>query len=238
MRGAMPETRNGLIYTIRESNRAKTVKVLVWQSGQVEVVIPAGYKRSRVPRIIDLKTDWIEQQLRNLPGKRRTNRPRVIQLRALDEKWGVRYDLSSAGNLSVVQTADCQLTVIGKADTGKSINGVLNSWVRQKAINYLPPALDTLSRSLNIDFHRVAVRRQKTLWGSCSSKGHISLNQNLMFLPPEMVGHVLAHELCHIRLMNHSSEFWSLLEQFVPDSKNLRIKFEKAIYMIPVWARP
>ena len=238
MRGVMPETRNGLIYTIRESNRAKTVKVLVWQSGQVEVVIPAGYKRSRVPRIIDLKTDWIKKQLRNLPGKRRTNRPRVIQLRALDEKWGVRYDLSSAGNLSVVQTADCQLTVIGKADTGKSINGVLNSWIRQKANNHLPPALDKLSRSLNIDFHRVAVRRQKTLWGSCSSKGHISLNQNLMFLPPEMVGHVLAHELCHIRLMNHSSEFWSLLEQFVPDSKNLRIKFEKAIYMIPVWARP
>ena len=59
-----------------------------------------------------------------------------------------------------------------------------------------------------------------------------------MFLPPEMVGHVLAHELSHIRLMNHSGEFWSLLEQFVPDSKELRIKFNKAIYMITVWARP
>ena len=62
----------------------------------------------------------------------------------------------------------------------------------------------------------VTIRDQRTRWGSCSTKGALSFNYRLVFLPPHLVEYIVAHELCHLREHNHSLRFWTLLEQVLP----------------------
>ncbi len=69
---------------------------------------------------------------------------------------------------------------------------------------------------------RLLLRDLTSRWGSCSSRQTISLNLRLAELPPLTRRYVIFHELCHLQEMNHSQRFWRLLEQYVPNAKNIR----------------
>ncbi len=66
-------------------------------------------------------------------------------------------------------------------------------------------------------FQTITVRDQKSRWGSCSSRGTLSFNYRLLFAPPKVLDYVVVHELCHLTHMDHSPNFWSMVEQIMPD---------------------
>ncbi len=75
---------------------------------------------------------------------------------------------------------------------------------------------------LNVHFGRISIRCQKTRWGSCSAKGNLNFNYLLMLMPEQIRDYVVVHELCHLQEMNHSKEFWNLVESVMPDYKARR----------------
>ena len=87
--------------------------------------------------------------------------------------------------------------------------------------NLLQPRLELFSKKLGVSYNRVTVRVQRSRWGSCCKhKGSVyNLNFNclLALVPPDVMDYVVVHELCHIREMNHSAKFWSLVETVIPD---------------------
>ena len=76
-----------------------------------------------------------------------------------------------------------------------------------------------LAQLHNFVYNRVSIRKQKTRWGSCSSKDNINLNMNLLHLPSELMDYVLLHELVHTKVKNHSNDFWNELETVVPNAR-------------------
>lgn len=79
-----------------------------------------------------------------------------------------------------------------------------------------------INRETNAPFTSITIREQKTRWGSCSTSGTLSFNWRLMLAPPKVLDYVVVHELCHFKYMNHSKEFWELVEQVYPDYKSCR----------------
>lgn len=71
-------------------------------------------------------------------------------------------------------------------------------------------------------FHRIAIKDQKTRWGSCSKKGNLNFNYKIVFLAPHLADYIIVHELCHLKELNHSRRFWQLVERALPEHRRLR----------------
>ncbi len=111
----------------------------------------------------------------------------------------------------------------------------MTGWLREKAQHVLPPILQALSLELNLPFKSLTIRSQKTRWGSCSSRGAISLNYKLIFLKPELVRHVLIHELCHTVHLNHSSKFWKQVTRFDENWRCHHALIKRSENLLPIW---
>ncbi len=79
----------------------------------------------------------------------------------------------------------------------------------------------------NINVGKIAIRNQKSRWGSCSKKGNLNFNYKLIFLEPEVRDYVIVHEICHIKEFNHGRGFWNLVGEIVPDYKLQRKRLRK-----------
>lgn len=98
---------------------------------------------------------------------------------------------------------------------------------KKQAEKELSVRLAELNALYGFAYKRVSIRNQQTRWGSCSKSGTISLSYRLLFLPPEVRDYVLVHELCHLAHMNHSSRFWQLVAQTIPNYKLLREQLQR-----------
>lgn len=94
--------------------------------------------------------------------------------------------------------------------------------LRQQARKRLTERTDYYKTILGVDYSRIRIADQKTRWGSCSSTGTISYNWHLVLLPDAILDYVVVHELCHLRQMNHSKDFWNLVESILPDYRSRR----------------
>ena len=75
---------------------------------------------------------------------------------------------------------------------------------------------------LGVTYQRIRIGAQRTLWGSCSPQGTLSFNWRLVLTPLAVIDYVVMHELCHLRVPNHSRSFWTLVERHCPHWQDQR----------------
>lgn len=74
----------------------------------------------------------------------------------------------------------------------------------------------------NFKYNRVSIRDQKTRWGSCSGKGNLNFSYKICKLPDRLADYIIVHELCHLKELNHSKDFWNLVALTIPEYKDCR----------------
>ena len=74
--------------------------------------------------------------------------------------------------------------------------------------------------------NKITIKEIKYAWGSCSSKKNITINLELIKYSEKAIRYVILHELCHIKHMNHSKEFWKLIEKYMPEYKEIQKEFK------------
>lgn len=103
-----------------------------------------------------------------------------------------------------------------------ALPGVTTPEGRRKARRMVTRRVEYFADKMGISYGRIAMRNQKTRWGSCSNDGNLNFNCRLLFLPPDLVDYVVVHELAHRRHMNHSPQFWQEVERYLPDYRDRR----------------
>ena len=226
-------------YTVKESARAKRVKLQISPRDGVIVVIPRGFQRARIPGLIRQRQDWIEKHLRDFARQREQNPrhdefpPKALHLRAIHQTWHCRYE--AAPRLALREVVSGELLLQGPAEDRAGLQAILHHWLSAQARQHLIPKLDELSRLAGLPYNRALVKCQKTRWGSCSGRGNINLNYKLLFLPAPMARYVLLHELAHTRHLNHSADFWGLVETLEPDWRQLDKALDEGWRYVPEW---
>lgn len=248
----MDATRSGqpISYVVRRSARARRVSLTVSPRDGVVVVVPARGDPGIAAALVDSRREWILRAQRRFARERASvpdataadgsgRLPDALALRALGESWQVTYDEVTAGRGRVLARPGSVLVVCSRSDepdaTGDARH-LLQGWLGRRARAGLGPWLARLAGEMGVTVTDMSVRSQRTRWASCSPSGAISVNRNLLFLPGNLVEHVLVHELCHRSEMNHSPRFWSLVERWDCAAAANRAALRAGWTYVPAWA--
>jgi predicted metal-dependent hydrolase len=139
-------------------------------------------------------------------------RPRRLRLKALDPRErGWRAELS-----------DDRLVLHMPAEAILSPRPVVEQYLRGLAREHLPGRVEHWAQRVGRRPSRVIVGERTTRWGSCSPSGTLSFCYRLVMAPPEVIDSIVAHEVCHLRHLDHSRRFWGLLDEVCPQHRRCR----------------
>lgn len=229
-------------FNVRVSKRARSVSLRVLPVTGLEVTIPRWFKRSDIPEVIAEHREWILGQFDKV--QQRTDPdylvwpPRHLPLRAVNRQLECLYATtpgSGASDQMIASIDGDQLVIEGYGGEKQVLINLLAAVLKDEARAVLAPWLRDLADQHSLSYKKVSIRGQRTLWGSYSSSGTLSLNYKLMFLPVELTRYVLLHELAHIRHLDHSSSFWSFLASMEPRARLLDRQLNAAGEYVPPW---
>lgn len=196
--------------------------------------MPVRFRERDIPTLLKTHHDWITKKLQAIPPTPIIEPPTQIMLQACNQVWRVTY-FNSKNRLKLYERIDRELVVMGDISNKEKIIKLLTNWVKAQAKKILPELLKNVSAAIHLHANSVTVKTQKARWGSCSSAGNIQLNYKLIFLPQALAQHVMIHELCHLKQMNHSDKFWHLVSTFDSNWKVHRKALRKGDAYMPMW---
>lgn len=219
-------------FAVRVSPRARRLTARVHVGGSVEIVVPMGVSPKTVSDFVQRFTPWIDRKVAAMRChiEPAAPVPRHINFNFSGEHFEI--DWLRVGKRGVKQH-EHHVTVVASDESGA--RQLLQSWLKRAAAERLAPQLLKLASELNYSVARVSIRCQRTRWGSCSTRGTVSLNCSLIFLRPEVVRYLFVHELAHTKHMNHSANFWRLVEKLEPDYRSLDRELLAGWRTVPGW---
>ena len=224
---------------IRESARSRRLLVRVHESAQVEVVVPRGTPQRLVAQFVGSHLDWITRRVARARAQARPPEvfpPAQIALVAIGENWSLH--LAGGSGAPRVRPLGEELLQLTGAGNALAQRAALRRWLIGRARAVLPDWLAEVATLHGFQFRAAQVRLQRTRWGSCSSRGVVSLNAALLFQPTDVLRYLLLHELAHTRHMNHSRRFWEVVADCEPDYRRLDAQLRRGWRNVPDWLRP
>jgi predicted metal-dependent hydrolase len=98
-----------------------------------------------------------------------------------------------------------------------SVAGLARHWLRAQALDHFHQRIDHFRQPLAVEVAAIRLSNARSRWGSCHASGRVSLNWRLIHMPQRLIDYVVAHELAHLREMNHSPRFWAVVASVIPD---------------------
>ena len=221
--------------------KRKTIGMSVGADG-LEVRAPRWATVASVEAVLHEKSDWILRKLQASQERQKQMRHTIIEWRDgaslpfLGEQWVVRLDpahqfphISDQGTTPKYLQVPLSL----HAQPGQ-IRDAVQAWLMQQAKLNFTQRLDHFAPQLGVQWKRLSLSNASSRWGTASADGSIRLNWRLIHFKQDVIDYVVAHELSHLRVMNHSPQFWETVGSLVPDYQQRRNALNEEV--LPQWA--
>ena len=218
-------------YAIRRSQRATNTRIVV-MPGKIEVVAPAKVSEHRIHQFVQAKQQWIVLALAKIEAKTLQHKsfaPASYSHGAEIPYQGGTYKLAvrpTKLKRIKIELLDEFIAHVPEAlivkDHSEDIKGALIHWMKQQSKLHVEQLVKQHADKKQLFPQAIRIKTQKSRWGSCGIHNDININWLLIMAPPEVLEYVVVHELCHIRVRNHSAHFWALVGEHLPDYKSRR----------------
>ncbi|MCR1935174.1 M48 family metallopeptidase [Clostridium tepidum] len=207
-------------YNLKTKKR-KTISIKIGEEFVIEVKAPLGTNEYTIEQILKKEERWIIKKIKKLKEVKNFHGYYYLgKLYCLEVKEvkSLYFKLEIGDNKFIIYINSGIL----KDKREKIIKDNLEKFYKQQAQKVLEERTDYYSNILGVKPKNITIKNQKTLWGSCSSKRNINYNYKIIMAPLKILDYIVVHELCHLVHMNHSKNFWSLVESIIPDYKERR----------------
>lgn len=214
---------------IRRAGR-KSVSVVVDPVDGVQVVAPTQAKARYFADVVERRAAWIVQKLADIDNVARPLRRDFVN----GERYyylGRQYELrlANGGRRSPPRVRLISGRFIVAANIGRSaakrrivIRSALAEWYREHAAIRLGERVDSYADKLGLKPGKLLIRQPRRRWASCDKAGNLRFNWRLIMAPMLLVDYVVAHELCHLKHLDHSTDYWRMLRSVMPDFERRR----------------
>ena len=181
-------------------------------TGDATVTIPPRAPMAKVEAFVSSRRDWLAARIEALPaaipfedGMDLPYRGRSVRVARRDGRG--------------VQLMGERIEVSGSA---QALPDALERWLRGQARTRLNARSEAHARALGVAFGRIAIRDTRSRWGSCSTSGTLSYSWRVVLAPDPVLDYLAAHEVSHLREMNHSTRFWRHVRSLCPGYRDAR----------------
>lgn len=225
MRLNKPEYREakGFIAEVIRTNRRKSADIRV-EEGAVTVVVPANTPAERIDDLLTAKRRWIKEKIALHQEMAPASSKRYVSGEAfsyLGRNYRLKVEKGPFAPVKLVQ-GRLVVSVPQGSQQPHMIRNALVRWYKRQAELKLKEKAARWAPQVGVEPTGVAIKTFKSRWGSCTAKGELQFNWQIMMAPNRMVDYVVVHELCHLIRHDHSPEFWGQVGRILPDYEQSR----------------
>lgn len=220
------------IYFDLHFTHSKRLTIDVYPDQRVSIKAPKGKQLDEIKKRVENRAKWIQSQIRYferfqplqpprsfVPGETHYYLGRQYRLKVINHS---KKDVKLLGKFLTVYTPD--------RENQKVIKNQVETWYKEHAKPIIYKHVDQCYEKVkrfDIEYPQIQIRLMKKRWGSFSNDKKIILNSELIKTPLYCIDYVITHELCHLKIPNHSREFYLLLSQCMPDWEQRKERIEK-----------
>lgn len=204
---------------LRRHPRARNYTLRVAGPAQPPVLtMPKRGSLNEARRFLDRHTGWLRSQIEKLPPATAIADGQPLPFRGV--LYFIRHDPAMRGTVSL--ETDGPVPVIRVAGDARHLRRRVLDFLKREAKRDLDWAIIRHTLNLGVQVRSIRLRDQKSRWGSCSPDGFLSFSWRLVMAPPFVLDYLAAHEVAHLRELNHSRRFWRLCESLCAETAAAR----------------
>ena len=210
-------------YQVIKTARIKTSEVIVG-ADTITVRAPFGKDKLEIQRLVLDKARWILKKQKEY----RETIPEVIKpsfkenttLPYLGANYPMEINKEQANDS--IDLFDGKFVVNAKSSriTSNRLKRLYENWLREKGKGFFEDRVKKHCKKLGVIVKRTAVKDLRNRWGSLTKSGVINLNLNLIKAPEDVIDYIVLHEICHLKIKEHSHHYWDLVHRFMPNYQN------------------
>ena len=201
---------------LRYNAKAKRIILRVDQEiGGAIITLPPYTPKTEALSLVNERVDWIADKIREFPPKITLTDGQSLPLMGQPITIRHRPDFKMG-----VQLIGSELITSGKRE---HLHRRIVDWLKKYTKEIITPRANNMASQLECKINRISIRDTKSRWGSCSSQGNLSFCWRLIMTPDWVLNYVIAHEVSHLKHMDHSPEFWQIVGTLCVKPKQARI---------------
>src|SRR5690625_1354451 len=198
----------------------------------LQVRAPLNASRDKILEKVEKRASWIMEQKRYFLAFEPRNIEYLYKSGETHYYLGRQYRLKiEQGDAEQVFYKGSNLLIETKDKSKENVKKLLDQWYRERAkikfAEYAEPLIERFKNEYDVEPKDLLVQQMKYRWGSCTTKGNIILNPELVKAPVACIEYVIIHELCHLIHRNHTKAFFALQSREMPDWEKWKMKLER-----------
>jgi predicted metal-dependent hydrolase len=197
------------------------------RDNKVIVKAPIKMKQSEIEDIVDRKKKWIYEKI-NQNVVENYKDGNTVKILGKDFLLQVQF-LKDIKPILELNESDVVISLPlerKNRNNTQIIKDLINNLYMKVAEKEVAMAMMVVTRIVGIKPNKYRIKRLKTAWGTCTQNKNITINSELMKYDRQVIQYVVLHEICHLKYMNHSKEFWNMVEKYMKDYKEVRSKLK------------
>ncbi|MCD4780568.1 MAG: M48 family metallopeptidase [Candidatus Omnitrophica bacterium] len=220
---------NGRIdFTLKKSSRRRTISISVDKKARIAVAAPSYSADKEIFQFINEKAKWISDKVIEAQKYQDDVNQKKFEhgyyFLFMGKEYPIKIEQRDRKRTLITFNGSCWQVLladhIGPQQRQKHIKEKMLKWYREQAKEVLGGRIFHFARIIGLGPQRIAIRSQKRVWGNCDTRTQtINLNWQIILTPLSVIDYIIVHELCHLKVPNHSQRFWLEVKKILPQYK-------------------